>query len=82
MKNLAASREAAVEFGRFFPQSPEESGPVGNQQRPHLAQPGIIFRQDFQHGGVVEMVLENPAFLVQNPVVFPQGRVVIGAKLT
>ena len=42
----------------------------------------LVSRQNFQHRRVFEMVLEDPSLLFQNPVVFRQSRVIIGAELT
>ena len=54
-----------------------EPGPVGNQQRPHLAEPFIVVGQYGKQTDVFMTVLQNPAFLLQNPVVFRQRRLII-----
>ena len=57
-------------------------GPVGNQQRRYLTQPQIVLGQNVQHPGVREMILENPAFLLQNAAILGQSRIIIGPELT
>ena len=80
-KFLGTAGKLAVIFCRCLAQALEESGPVGNQQRAHLAQPGIILRQDLQQGRILKPVLQNPTLLLQNPVVLRQRRIVIGPQL-
>ena len=57
-------------------------GPIGNQQGSHLAQPGIVLRQNFQKSRIFVIILENPAFLFQNPVILRQSRVIVRPQLT
>ena len=64
-------------IGRGLAQTVVKPRPVGDQQRADLTQPGIVFRQNFQNTGIFKMIFQNAAFLLQNPVVLRQCRVVI-----
>ena len=64
-------------IGRGLAQTVVKPCPVGDQQRADLTQPGIVFRQNFQNTGIFKMIFQNAAFLLQNPVVLRQCRVVI-----
>ena len=74
---LRAAGKLIVIFGRGLAEAVVKPGTVGDQQGTHLTQPGIVLRQDPQHGRIFEVILQDPALLVQDPVVFNQGCVVI-----
>ena len=80
MKLLCAAGKLIMIGCRLFSQTFIKSGPIADQQRTHLAQTGIIFRQNSQHRGIVVLILQNSAFLLQNSVVFRQRRVIIGPQ--
>ena len=63
-----------------FAQSVIVPGTVGDEQRTHLTQPGIVFRENFQNRRIFEMILKNPAFLVENAVILRQRRVIVGPQ--
>ena len=79
---LGAAGKLSVKNGRFLSKALIESGPVGDQQSAHLAETGIEVRQDLQQRGVLPPVLQDPALLVQDPVVLRKGGVIVGSKLT
>ena len=82
LKLLPPAGKLPVVLPCCFPQGIIKSGTVGNQDGTHPAQPTVVLRQNFQHGGIVLPILENPPLLLQNPAVFRQGCVIIGAQLT
>ena len=79
-KFLRAAGKLIMVNRRRFAQRVIVPGPVGDEQRPHLTQPGIVFRQNFQNRRVFKMILENPALLIENPVVLRQRRVIVGPQ--
>ena len=80
-KFLGTAGKLAVVSRGGFSQTFIKSGPVGDQQGTHLAQPGVVFRQNLQNTRIFKMVLQNPVFLIQDPAVFRQGRIIIWPQL-
>ena len=64
----------------FLAQGLKKPCPVGDQQRPHLAQPDIVVRQYGEQTDILGAVLQNPALLFQDSAVFRQGRLVVGPQ--
>ena len=81
-ERLRTAGKLIMKLSGAFGQPFVKSGPVGDQQGAYLAQPEIVFRQNLQQSGIFKTVLQNAAFLLQNPVIFRQRRVIIGSELT
>ena len=77
LKCFRAAGKLIMVNRRRFAQRVIVPGTVGNQQRAHLTQPGIKFRQNLQNRRVFKMILENPALLVEDAVVLRQGGIVV-----
>ena len=80
-KFLRKAGKLPMVLGCCFSQGIIKSGPVRDQQGAHLAQPQIVLRQNLQYGRIFKVILQNPAFLIQNSIIFCKGSIIIGPQL-